>query len=234
MIFARDLVATIDRMKSRRRNYFPEIEDKPFWSFYELSKNYSLLQIPAFYNLYQSFDYLAKNRIAGNAVECGCFLGGVAIFMGLLRRHFRLDQMEIILFDTFEGPPVGSKDRYLGKIIDTVSLLPNYRKTTPQNIQRVVGGLDGYRFVEGLVEDTLHVTDTGNLALLRLDTDFYSSTIAELRILYPRLTRGGALIIDDYGLFQGARRATDEYFAAQPEPPLLNRIDQGVWAGVKP
>lgn len=233
MMFARDLVATIDRMKSRSRRYFPEIEDDRFWSFYGLAKDYSLLHVPGFYNLYQSFNYVAQNRIAGAAVECGCFLGGVAIFMGLMRRHLQLD-MEIVLFDTFEGPPVGSSDRYLGRFIDTVSLLPNYRKTTPQNIERVLGSLDGYRFVAGRVEDTMPTTETGEIALLRLDTDFYSSTKAELDVLYPRLVRGGVVIIDDYGLFQGARRATDEYFAAHPAPPLLNRIDQGVWAGVKP
>jgi hypothetical protein len=234
MRFARELVSTIDQMRSRRRKYFPEIEDQTFWSFYELCKDYSLVHIPGFYNVYQSLGHIAKHGIVGNAVECGCFYGGVAMFMGLTRRHFKLDAMDIILFDTFDGPPVGSSDRYLGKVIDTVARLPNFRTTTPQNIERIVGNLDGYRFIEGLVEDTLPVTETGDLALLRLDTDFYSSTKAELEILYPRLVRGGALIIDDYGLFQGARRATDEYFAEHAQSPLLNRIDQGVWAGVKP
>jgi hypothetical protein len=42
------------------------------------------------------------------------------------------------------------------------------------------------------------------------------------------------LIVDDYGIFQGSRRATDEFLAGLPAPPLLNRIDGGVWAGVKP
>lgn len=72
------------------------------------------------------------------------------------------------------------------------------------------------------------------MALLRLDTDFYSSTKIELEVLYPQLCPGGVLIVDDYGLFQGARKATDEYFAAADRKPLLNRIDVGVWAGVKP
>lgn len=234
MKYARDLLSTIDRVRTRSRKHFPEIEDELFWSFYERCKDYSLIHVSGFYNVYQSFNYIAKSGLAGNAVECGCFLGGVAMFMGLMRNHLHLEQMEIILFDTFEGPPVGSSDTYLGKLVNTVSLLPNYRKTTPDNIERVVGSLEGYRFIAGLVEDTLPISETGDLALLRLDTDFYSSTLAELRILYPRLVRGGALIIDDYGQFQGARRATDEYFASLPHPPLLNRIDQGVWAGVKP
>lgn len=62
--------------------------------------------------------------------------------------------------------------------------------------------------------------------MLRLDTDFYESTLHELKHLYPRLTPGGVLIIDDYGSFYGARKAVDEYFAERDAPPLLARIDR--------
>lgn len=234
MKLARDLVPKIDGFASRRRASFPEIEDELFWSYYDRCKDYSLVHVTGFYNVYQSFHYLARNDIRGAAVECGCFLGGVAMFMGLLRRRLGLAAMEIVLFDTFKGPPVGSSDVARGAVVKTPKPLPNYRQSVPVSVKTVVGDLDGYRFVEGLVEDTLPNTDTGDIALLRLDTDFYSSTAAELQILYPRLVRGGALIVDDYGYFQGSRRATDEYFAAHSNPPLLNRIDEGVWAGVKP
>jgi hypothetical protein len=234
MRFARDLVPGIDDIPTRQRASFPEIEDVTFWSYYNQCKDYSLVHVTGFYNVYQTLNYVARNRIVGNAVECGCFLGGIAKFMGLLRRHLGLGSMEIILFDTFEGPPVGSTDMMFGTKIETPVALPKYRELVPATINEVVGSLDGYRFVEGLVEDTLPKTETGDLAVLRLDTDFYSSTKMELEILYPRLVSGGALIIDDYGLFQGARRATDEYFSASSNPPLLNRIDVGVWAGVKP
>jgi len=62
-------------------------------------------------------------------------------------------------------------------------------------------------------------------ALLRLDTDWYESTLHELEHLYPRLADGGVLIIDDYGHWEGARRAVDEYFSRHPPVPLLTRID---------
>ena len=84
------------------------------------------------------------------------------------------------------------------------------------------------------VEETLPTLDIRIIALLRLDTDFYASTRAELEHLYGKLVRGGVLIVDDYGIVQGSRRATDEFLAGLPAPPLLNRIDGGVWAGVKP
>jgi hypothetical protein len=81
------------------------------------------------------------------------------------------------------------------------------------------------KFVRGKVEDTIPVTAPESIAILRLDTDWYESTRHELEHLYPRLVPGGVLIIDDYGHWQGARRAVDEYLARLPEPLLLNRID---------
>ena len=79
--------------------------------------------------------------------------------------------------------------------------------------------------VRGPVEDTIPGKAPERLALLRLDTDWYESTYHELVHLYPRLSVGGVLIIDDYGHWEGARRAVDEYFAAAGSRPLLNRID---------
>jgi hypothetical protein len=61
--------------------------------------------------------------------------------------------------------------------------------------------------------------------LLRLDTDWYESTRHELVHLYPRITSGGVVIIDDYGYWSGARKATDEFLATLPARPLLHRID---------
>lgn len=234
MITAHDAAPHIDELATRQRENFPEIEDPLFWSFYERSRAYSLVHVTGFYNVYQSLRYIASNRIRGNAVECGCFLGGVALFMGLVRRELRLDDMEIVLFDTFRGAPAGSTDVVMGTPFVEPCELPSYRDTVPRNIASVLGDTRGYRFVEGLVQDTLPITATGDLALLRLDTDYYESTAVEFTTLYPRLVPGGALIVDDYGMFAGARRATDEYFATLARPPLLNRIDVAVWAGVKP
>jgi O-methyltransferase len=76
-----------------------------------------------------------------------------------------------------------------------------------------------------MVEDTLPDQAPERIALLRLDTDWYASTKHELEQLYPRLAEGGVLIVDDYGHYEGARRAVDEYFRAAGEPVLLNRID---------
>ena len=80
-------------------------------------------------------------------------------------------------------------------------------------------------FVRGAVEETVPAAAPEQLALLRLDTDWYESTRHELVHLYPRLSDGGILIVDDYGHWEGCRRAVDEYFASDADPILLNRID---------
>src|SRR5262249_25595399 len=83
---------------------------------------------------------------------------------------------------------------------------------------------DRVRYVRGPVEETIPAVAPGTIALLRLDTDWYASTRHELTHLFPRLSPGGVLIIDDYRHWQGARQATDEFLAAYPHL-FLHRVD---------
>jgi hypothetical protein len=76
-----------------------------------------------------------------------------------------------------------------------------------------------------MVEDTIPARAPDSISVLRLDTDFYASTRHELTHLWPRLTAGGILIVDDYGHFEGARKAVDEFFAERGERPFLHRVD---------
>lgn len=87
------------------------------------------------------------------------------------------------------------------------------------------------RFIQGPVEQTIPNTVPERIALLRIDTDWYESTRHELVHLYPRLSPGGVLIIDDYGHWQGARKAVDEYFQAGL---FLNHIDYTWRLAIKP
>ena len=80
-------------------------------------------------------------------------------------------------------------------------------------------------YVQGKVEDTVPGAGPEQIALLRLDTDWYESTLHELVHFFPRLVPGGVLIIDDYGWWKGARKAVDEYFEANRVQILLNRMD---------
>jgi O-methyltransferase len=98
-----------------------------------------------------------------------------------------------------------------------------------EDVKRVMAAT-GYEpgktvFVPGRVEDTIPASAPETIALLRLDTDWYQSTYHELTHLYPRLAVGGVLIIDDYGHWQGARKAVDQYIREQKLKLLLCRID---------
>jgi hypothetical protein len=88
--------------------------------------------------------------------------------------------------------------------------------------------------VKGLVEDTIPVRAPERIAILRLDTDFYSSIRHCLAHLYPRLSSGGGLVLDDYGYMPGARKAVDEYLETLSAPPRLHRINFTVRSGMKP
>ena len=85
--------------------------------------------------------------------------------------------------------------------------------------------MERIRFVVGPVEDTLPRADHEAIAMLRLDTDWYESTRAEMDYLFDRVIPGGVVIFDHYGWWNGHRRAIDEYLAAHRKTLLLNRID---------
>jgi hypothetical protein len=87
--------------------------------------------------------------------------------------------------------------------------------------------------VPGMVEDTIPGAAPEKIALLRLDTDWYESTRHEMEQLFPRLTDGGVLIIDDYGHWEGARRAIDEYLANNNIAMMLNRLDYTGRIGIR-
>jgi len=226
-------LAGIDNLPGRKRANFPEIVDDVFWELYAISSPFSLLHVPGFYNLFQSITYIARNTLPGDIVECGCFLGGAGIFAALLCDRLGLADKMVYLFDSFEGFPQGEVDAAFDKPVRSIKYADTETHVR-DNIKQATGHSGRIELVRGFVEDTLPKFDPRPLCLLRLDTDFYNSTRVELNLLYEHLIPGGVLIVDDYGMFQGARRATDEFFSGCKAPPLLNRIDKGVWAGVKP
>ena len=147
-------------------------------------------------------------------------------------------ERDLHLFDTFTGmPEPGAED--VSSPYDGYSLHKRWRRHNsagsewagiPADEVRAAVESTGYpperiHLHIGMVEDTLPSEAPEGLALLRLDTDWYSSTKHELVSLYPRLAEGGVLIVDDYGHYEGARTAVDEYFAETGQRVLLNRID---------
>ncbi len=93
------------------------------------------------------------------------------------------------------------------------------------NVRSTGYPFDQFTFVEGDVAQTLHASAPEQVSLLRLDTDWYESTKVGLEVLYPRLVVGGVCILDDYGHWQGARKAVDDYFEQKGHRPFMHSID---------
>jgi hypothetical protein len=203
-------------------------------------------------SLCNAVEYVTRCNIPGDIVECGVWKGGsmMAAALTLLKRGET--QRKLRLFDTFEGmsaPTEKDQTAYMGGqgMVSAADLLARSDPAQSENVwarsplEEVRHNLAsvGYpnhqlEFVKGRVEDTLPTPTISQIALLRLDTDWYESTRHELQHLYPLLMRRGVLIIDDYGHWEGARKAVDEYIAANSLPLLLNRIDYTGRIAIKP
>jgi O-methyltransferase len=187
--------------------------------------------------------YCVMRGVPGAFAECGVWRGGSVLAMILTLQALGVDDRDIYLFDTFEGMTVPT-DADVSDL-DGSALVEWQAAATDQRVawadsfgpqvfnEATVRSLllaTGYpaarlHFVRGSVEATIPDAATGELALLRLDTDWYESTAHELRHLFPRLRPGGVLIVDDYGHWRGAQRAVDEYFSSEHPPLLLARLD---------
>jgi hypothetical protein len=189
-------------------------------------------------SLIQSVRYLVRHRIPGCIVECGVWRGGSMMAAALTLLDAGDTSRALYLYDTFEGmSPPTDVDRNLDGTLGRVLL---ERATDKSGWTWAVAGLDdvrrnmgstGYQadrvtYVQGPVESTLPARcPPGPIALLRLDTDWYESTKCELENLFPLVSIGGILIVDDYGHWEGARKAVDDYFTALDRPYYLHRID---------
>lgn len=193
---------------------------------------YTMTSPERVYALLRAVEYVARSSIPGAFVECGVWKGGSMMAAAMTLLQLGSDERELYLFDTFEGMAApGPLDvRY-----DGVRAVPGaYAKLEDAPLEEVRRAVldTGYpsgrvHFVKGLVEETIPRQAPAGIALLRLDTDWYESTLHELKHLYPRLASGGVLIVDDYGWWRGARQAVDEYIHDNDLKLLLNRIDEG-------
>jgi hypothetical protein len=179
--------------------------------------------------------WIVQAGVPGAFAECGVWRGGSMQVIALTLRELGVTDRELWLYDTFEEmPPPGDLDRdpsgrLVSEVIAEAGEADPVYAYLPYHAVRAALEATGYPagqmlWVQGLVEDTIPATAPDQLALLRLDTDWYESTRHELVHLAPRLAAGGVLLIDDYGHFSGARQAVDEYLALQ-HPVFLHRVD---------
>jgi hypothetical protein len=234
-----DAFPSLATLHSVVREHYPDMRETFFWDVFERNKPYTCLSVERFYNIFKSIEYIAKANVPGDIVECGVFLGGSIVGAAEIADHFGLTERLFYIFDTFEGFPANTFEKDLGGVDTDLSTLHlfnnNFRHIVERNIERSGLSPDRFVLVPGLVEDTLREPQRlGPVAYLRLDTDYFTSTTIELEALYPKLSQGGVLIVDDYGHFEGVRAAVDAFFERSSQRPLLlQRVDYTGPSGVK-
>jgi O-methyltransferase len=190
--------------------------------------------------------HVIERSVDGAFVECGVWRGGNALLAAGVFKLYGAAR-KVYLFDTFAGMTL--PDQYDTAAVTGEAAHPRYLSSQKEShnewcyasLEDVKGAFQQANlldsnviFVKGDVLTTLSVPDNlpQTIAVLRLDTDWYESTRMELETLYPRLSIGGVIMIDDYGYWTGARKATDEYFALGHRP-FLHYTDATGRAGVK-
>ena len=209
--------------------------------FIELLKKYrdkTMVPWGGLHMAYTAARYVTLNQIPGAIVECGVWRGGCSLIMAEAIFNSSGPIYDFYLYDTFAGMTkpdrhdtselCNAEEAYLRsrKSEDIVDWCYASIEEVSENIQRSPYPADRFHLVKGKVEDTLPGTCPEHIALLRIDTDWYSSTQHELLHLFPRLVKGGVFICDDYGFWEGARKAVREYLETLNEPFLLT-VDSG-------
>ena len=202
-------------------------------------RTFTMTSIERMYALYKSVEYIHRMNLPGAIVECGVWRGGSMMLIAHTLLALGCSDRDLYLFDTYQGLPrpdeIKDVDVWGNRAID--GWLPH--QTGEESSHWANASLEDVRanllstgypeerlhFVRGMVERTIPDLAPPQIALLRLDTDWYASTRHEMEHLFPRLSRDGVLILDDYGHFEGARQAVDEYVAENKLPILFNRID---------
>ncbi len=218
--------------------------DETFIELYRQIRPYTMNNKFRCYALYKAVEYIIKKNITGDFVECGVWRGGNTMLIALLLKKYNQTNRKIFLYDTFSGmsEPTDIDKKTDGSLNATNAWIRRQNndrndwcyaslEEVENNMAKTNYPKENLIFVKGKVEETLQTKTPSNLALLRLDTDWYESTLSELTKLYPLLNTNGVIIIDDYGSWAGAKKAVDEYF--DNIPLLFNRVDHSCLIGIK-
>ena len=200
--------------------------DADFQQVMQRVRGLTMVPWQALHMTYQAAKHVVRHAIPGDVVECGVWRGGCAILMAESMMLNGDTTRQIYLYDTFAGMPEPSQDdvsRFSGR--PAIEKFRAQRKAehtewcyaSLQEVERNTASSryprERFTLVKGMVEETIPSQAPPQISILRLDTDWYASTKHTLEHLFPRLSPGGVLIIDDYGAWTGATKALDEYLA---------------------
>ena len=207
-----------------------------------ISNKLSMVSYERLWATLMACKYAINNNIKGDFVECGVWRGGNAIAAASIFKLYG-SKKKVWLFDTFAGmtePTEVDVERHTGDLaLDQFHNKLNWACASLEDVKNNFEKRNlltkSVIFNPGDVCETLDIEKNipNKICVLRLDTDWYESTKKELEILYPRLSIGGCLIVDDYGHWAGATKATDEYFDKNKNRPFFHYTDYTGRAGVK-
>ena len=168
-------------------------------------------------NIQWCVESVISEAVLGDLIETGVWRGGATIFMRAILAAHGISDRVVWVADSFQGfPTVERRSRAIDRGVDFTGGLGDTAlsvdlETVKRNFERY-GLLDSQvRFLVGWFADTLPTAPIEQLAVLRLDGDLYESTWDALSVLYPKVSAGGYVIVDDYGTFEGCRSAVDDY-----------------------
>jgi O-methyltransferase len=243
----RQRLNTLTPRKKRRASNVTSLREKfPEASAHDLQRiaevtPFTMTSSERLWALRRATQYVIARNIAGDFAETGVWRGGSTMLMAATALDGGDRSRGVWLYDTFEGMP---EPQALDAAVQTgESAHPQFEalqtgadrsawcdaplEEVKANMARIGYPVEQVRYIVGKTQDTLSAAANrpARLAILRLDTDWYESTKAELEALFDLLSPGGVLIIDDYGYWAGCMRAVDEFFANREPKYLFNRID---------
>lgn len=210
----------------------PFVQDIPLYAPEHLEKLWSRFQKntmigrSAFIENLQIVEHAARYT-EGAFVECGTWKGGMSAAMmaiGGVERQYHF-------FDSFQGLPEAKDiDGEAAKAYQKDKENPYYYDNCRANIVDFVATIsqvgvpeDKLHVHQGWFEDTIPRYDGGAIAVLRLDGDWYASTMQCLKTLYPLVRKGGMVIVDDYQYWHGATRAVHDYLSSVQSISAIGR-----------
>jgi O-methyltransferase len=222
------------------------VMDPEFLKIYRKCKKCTIVPIERSYALYKAVKYIHEADIPGDIVECGVWRGGSSMIIAYTLLLLKDTTRKIWLYDTYTGMTEPAIDDVrTADNIPAQTLINQWRKKhrkgwyaagldeVKSNMRRTRYPEYKLAFVAGPVERTLQRHTPKRIALLRLDTDWYSSTKIEMEHLYPLLAKKGVILVDDYGYWKGSKKAVDGYFKNRKIPIMLQHVDHSGVIGVK-
>jgi O-methyltransferase len=199
-------------------------------------KSHTMVSFGKLVTLYNFADAIVKNKVEGDLVECGCWKGGASAILGYIGLQ---ENRKLWLFDSFQGLPnptaidgLRTKEMFLeGKInkcIGSVRDVQEIMKKLKIDMEKIV-------IRKGWFQDTLPTAkdEIERIAMLHIDADWYSSVKTVLENLYDRVVKNGVIAIDDYGPWEGCKKAVDEFLTVR-KVQVKGKLVQGGFYFRKP